>query len=173
MSNIAQVVGILAVVTFLISYQLKERKNIILCNAVSRILYIVQYIMLGAFEGAILDVLGFLVSIIAHNKDRVIIRKHLRFYIILINISMFLVGLCMYKNIFSLCPVIGVMLHTGAFWMTDEATIRRVSFLGSPFWLIYNIASRAYGSALGDIFTMVSIMFAILRYDVWRKKNNV
>ena len=60
MSNIAQVVGLFAVATFLISYQLKKRKNIIVCNAVSRVLYIIQYIMLGAFEGAILDILGVL-----------------------------------------------------------------------------------------------------------------
>jgi hypothetical protein len=79
----------------------------------------------------------------------------------------------MYKNIFSICPVIGVILHTSAFWMTDESITRRVSFLGSPFWLIYNIASGACGSALGDMFTMLSILLAILRYDVGGKKNNV
>ena len=140
MSNIAQVVGLFAVATFLISYQLKKRKNIIVCNAVSRVLYIIQYIMLGAFEGAILDILGVLVSVAAHNKDKGFIRKHLKFYIVIINVTIFLIGLCMYKNIFSICPVIGVILHTSAFWITDETIIRRVSFLGSPFWLIYNIA---------------------------------
>ena len=62
---LAQLVGLLAVAVFLLSYQQRKRKNIILCNSVSRVLYVVQYVMLGAFEGAVLDVLGTLSSVMA------------------------------------------------------------------------------------------------------------
>ena len=55
---ISQIIGFLSVVLFLLSYQQKKRKNIILFNVVSRALYIVQYLLLGAFEGAVLDILG-------------------------------------------------------------------------------------------------------------------
>ena len=48
---VPQIVGILAVATFLLSYQQKNRRAIIILNTVSRILYIVQYILLGAFSG--------------------------------------------------------------------------------------------------------------------------
>ena len=68
-----------------------------------------------------------------------------------------------------LAQIIGVILHTTAFWITEEKTIRKISFLGSPFWLVYNLASRAYGSAIGDMLTMVSIGVAIYRYDIRRK----
>ena len=51
----AQIVEILAVATYVFSYQLKRRKNIILVNATSSILYVLQYIMLGAFEGGDAD----------------------------------------------------------------------------------------------------------------------
>ena len=43
---LAQIVGILAVIIFTLSYLQKKRKNIIIFNATSRVLYIVQYIML-------------------------------------------------------------------------------------------------------------------------------
>lgn len=74
MKWIAQAVGILAITMFLLSYQQKKRKNIIAFNATSRILYIIQYIMLGAFEGAILDVLGTVSSVAAQNKHKSFIR---------------------------------------------------------------------------------------------------
>jgi len=35
---------------------------------------------------------------------------------------------------------------------------------------VYNLASYAYGSAIGDALTMVSIGIAIYRYDVKRQK---
>ena len=54
----AQIVGIIAVSTFLLSYQLKKRKNIIMMNATSSVLYVLQYILLGAFEGAALDIMS-------------------------------------------------------------------------------------------------------------------
>ena len=170
MTAVAQILGLFAVATFLLSYQQKKRKNIIIWNAASRILYIIQYLMLGAFEGAALDILGTISSVAAQKKDTPIIRKHIRLFIILINLIIFTAGLLLYENIFSLFPVAGVILHTSAFWITDEKTIRRISFLGSPFWLIYNLASLAYGSAIGDILTMVSIGTAIYRYDIRLKQ---
>ena len=58
MKEIAFIVGIFAVCLYLLGYLQKNRKNIIILNLSSRILYIVQYILLGAFEGAALDVCG-------------------------------------------------------------------------------------------------------------------
>ena len=170
MNWLAQAVGILAVVSFLLSYQQKKRKNIIIWNATSRVLYIVQYIMLGAFEGAVLDVLGTVSSVAAQNKEKSFIRKHIKAVVVAINLVIIAAGLMLYENVFSLFPIAGVVLHTSAFWISDEKIIRRVSFLGSPFWLVYNIASCAYGSALGDLLTMVSIATAMYRYDFKKEK---
>ena len=165
----AQIVGIFAVACFLLSYQQKKRKNIIALNATSRILYIVQYIMLGAFEGAALDVLGTVSSLAAQNKEKGFIKKHTKLVIIIMNAIIIGAGLLTYKNVFSLFPIVGVVLHTSAFWINDEKIIRRVSFIGSPFWLVYNLSSLAFGSAFGDVMSMVSIGVAMFRYDRKRK----
>lgn len=167
----AQIIGLFAVATFLLSYQQKKRKNIIIWNVTSRVLYIIQYILLGAFEGAVLDILGTISSVAAQKKEHKIIKKHMKLFIITINLIIFAVGLSLYENIFSLFPIVGVILHTSAFWITEEKIIRKISFLGSPFWLVYNLASLAYGSAIGDILTMISIGTAIYRYDIRRNSS--
>jgi hypothetical protein len=165
----AQIVGLFAVLLFLLSYQQKERKNIITMNAISRVLYIIQYIMLGAFEGAVLDVAGAVASVLAQKKDNPFIKKHLKAVIASVNIAIVAVGLCLYENIFSLLPIFGVLFHTGAFWISNEKTVRRLSLIGSPFWLAYNLISKAYGSSIGDVLSMISIIIAMFRYD-FRKK---
>jgi len=169
MTVLAQIIGLFAVTAFLLSYQQKKRTNIIIWNATSRVLYIIQYVLLGAFEGAVLDILGTISSFMAQKKENKIIKKYLILFVSVINLIILAVGLSMYKNIFSLFPIVGVILHTTAFWITEEKTIRKISFLGSPFWLVYNLASQAYGSAIGDMLTMVSIGVAIYRYDIRRK----
>ena len=170
MEFFAQIVGLFAVLLFLLSYQQKERKNIITMNAISRVLYIIQYIMLGAFEGAVLDVAGTVASVLAQKKDNPFIKKHLKAVIALVNIAIAVVGLCLYENIFSLLPIFGVLFHTGAFWISNEKTVRRLSLIGSPFWLAYNLISKAYGSSIGDVLSMISIIIAMFRYDFGKKE---
>lgn len=170
MDIIANVIGVAAVATFVLSYQMKTRKGIVICNAISRALYVVQYLLLFAFEGAVLDVLGIVASVLAQKKDSPFIKKHLKIVVISVDLVIVAAGILLYKNVFSLLPMLGVLLHTGAFWLTKEKDIRIVSFLGSPFWLVYNLYSHAYGSAVGDVMTMVSIATAMIRYKDWKKK---
>lgn len=157
-------VGVLAVILFLLSYQQKTRIRIIVFNTASRLLYILQYIMLGAFEGAALDILGAVSSAIAGKKNSGFVKKHARLLLILIDAVIIAVGLLLYENVCSLLPIAGVLLHTTAFWIDGEKIIRRVSLAGSPFWFAYNFYSKAYGSAVGDLLTVGSILIAMFRY---------
>lgn len=173
---VPQIIGIIAVILFVLSYQLKKRSGIIICNVISRCLYILQYILLGAFSGAILDVLGVFASVIAEKKDKPFIKKHLRAVIIAIDAIMVIAGvvICIINNsLLDLLPIAGVLLHTSAFWISDERKIRLVSLTGSPFWFVYNFASRAYGSAAGDLFTIVSIIVAMIKYRKIETKKDV
>ena len=174
---IAQIVGLVAVAIFFLSYQQKKRNNIILLNVISRCLYILQYLLLGAFSGALLDIMGAIASAIAGKKDIPAIKKHLKAVIIALDFSIIVAGgiLAFYsKNWLDIFPIFGVLLHTGAFWMSDEKMIRRISLIGSPFWLVYNFLSHAYGSVVGDILSMCSIIIAMIRYkNVDMKTKNV
>lgn len=170
---IPQIIGLLAVGLFLLSYQMKKRKNIIITNVVSRALYILQYLLLGAFSGAVLDVLGMISSVVAERKHKTFIKKHLIIIFLSINLSIVIAGLMIAvvnKSFLDIFPVIGVLLHTSAFWISNEKIIRRVSLLGSPFWFIYNFASKAYGSSIGDVLTIVSIIIAMIKYRDNRKE---
>lgn len=172
---IPQIVGFLAVASFLTSYQLKKRQSIILCNVLSRCLYILQYLLLGAIAGAVLDILGALSSIIAQRKSSPFIKRHTRAVFILINSVIVAAGIAICiinRSALDLLPIAGVLLHTEAFWISNEKIIRRISLIGSPFWLVYNLASRAYGSAIGDLLTMASIIIAMIKYRDTSKKEN-
>ena len=165
MKILATVVGFCAVATFVLSYQMKSRRGILALNAGSRVLYVLQYILLGAFEGALLDVVAFLVSLVCAKSDSRFVKKHFHLTIILTNAAIIGFGLIVYQNVFSLLPIAGVLLHTGALWLDEETWIRRVSLLGSPFWFAYNVISHAYGACVGDILSAASIVTAMIRYD--------
>ena len=172
MKLIPQIIGILAVATFLLSYQQKQRKNIILTNVISRCLYILQYILLGAYAGAVLDVLGAVSSVVAGKKHTPWIYRYRRMILIGMNLCILFAGgtiAFLNKSWLDLFSIAGVLLHTNAFWLNDERKIRWVSLMGSPCWFVYNYTSRAYGSAVGEVLTMGSIVIAMVKY---RKNTN-
>ena len=169
---IATVIGIIAVIIYLLGYLQKKRKHIILFNVISRMLYILQYMLLGAFAGAALDIAGAISSILAERKNSIpFIKKHTKLFVIIIDAIIVVIGvvLTILGDKFGILSLIGVLLHTSAFWIDDEKTIRRVSFLGSPFWFAYNFLSRAYPSCIGDLLSMVSIGVAMVRYGDFKK----
>ncbi len=167
MKPLAQILGFVAVVIFLLSYQQKKRANIILFNVTSRVLYIIQYLLLGAFSGAILDVLGAISSVVAGKKHTEFVKRHKIAVIVSVNAVTVIAGVTIAvvnKSWLDLFSLAGVLFHTCAFLIDDERIIRRVSLLGSPFWFVYNFCSHAYGSSVGDLLTIGSILIAMFRH---------
>lgn len=160
---LANIIGLSAVAMFVLSYQCKQRRGILFFNAGSRVLYVLQYILLGAFSGAALDISAFLVSVVTGQKERSWIKKYPRLVILTANVFLIAVGLMFYENIFSLLPIFGVLFETGALWLNQERKILWVSLLGAPFWLAYNLLHGAFGAASGNILTLVSIGIALFR----------
>jgi len=175
MEFIANIIGLVAVALYLLGYLQKKKGAIMALNLSSRILYILQYVLLGAYSGAILDVAGALATVIAGKKESGYVKKHLTAVIIAVNAV--IVGSGIYVMIFTediwgFLPIIGVMCHVNAFWFDREKTVRRLSMLGSPFWFAYNFISKAYGSCVGDILSMVSLGISMFRYDRNSKKKS-
>jgi len=171
MYKLGQIIGIMGVIAYVLSYQMKKRNNIVLVNIISNVLYVLQYVLLGAFEGAAIDSLSAFSSIAAYNKNKAFISKHIKLVVFIINLSIFISGMALYRNIFSLCSIIGAILQTSACWLSNEKQLRILSFLGTPFWLVYNFTSEAYGSTVGTVLSMISIGLAIYRYDIKRNVN--
>ena len=170
MNTIALIVGLAAVALFLLSFQFPKRRAIIACNVASRVLYILQYLLLGAFEGAAMDISAIPSSVLAA-------RKHLPFVTrnrwgILAGVNGFIIalGILVWQDWLSWVPIVGVLLETNAMWFTREKHIRLLSLSCLPFWLFYNVRCGAYGSALGNVLAAVSIVSAMLRYDLFPQK---
>lgn len=166
---LAQAVGLAAVTFYLLGYLQRKGKRILAFNLTARVLYVAQYLLLGAFEGAVLDVAGSAASVLAGQKERSFIKKYRVLCIVGVNLLIIALGLLVYESPLSLLPIAAVMLHTGAFWLNSDRWVRFVSLLGCPLWFIYNFASEAYFSSVGDALSFLFIVISIVRYDLKKK----
>ena len=162
----AQIVGIAAVALFLLSFQLKKRIQIVLATCVSNCLYVLQYCLLGAFSGAVLDVLSTVSSFFAAKKNAPRFRPYAKAAAIGISAVIAAAGLALaliQRRGIELLPIAGALFQTVGLWFQNEQTIRKFALAGAPFWLAYNFFSQAYGAALGSLLSIVSILAALLR----------
>ena len=167
--EVAQILGILAVILFLLSYQFKTRRNIIVVNIISRAFYVLQYIFLGAFEGAIFDCIGIVASFIDKNKKREKIAKHITTIFVIIGGVLLAAGIYLYEDGYSIFALLGIFFEITAFFVTRPAGIRLVSLIAAPLWFVYNFANEAYGSAIGNVLIIISIVLAMIRLDKKRR----
>lgn len=166
MEIIANVVGLLAIGVFNISYQFKKRMQMLLCTVASRLLFILQYVLLGSIQGAAMDIVATVVSLVAGKRDHRLMKKYMVLVIILANVIVVGTGLLLYENIFSIFSILGVIFETSAFWLKSEKQIRIFSLLGAPCWMAFNIGCGAYAGAIGNVITLISIGVALVRYDL-------
>ena len=158
------IAGLLAVALYLLCFQLKHAKKILACKFFSNILYVLQYLLLGAFVGAALDTAAVITTALGYGKNKPFIVKYKIPILIVIHASILVIGILLYQNLFSLLAIAGALLESVANWMKKEKAIRIFSLLAVPCWLIYNTACGAYGSVLGNILAAASIISALARY---------
>ena len=171
---VSQLIGLAAVALYLLSYQLKKRKQIVWATCISNTLYVLQYVLLGAFSGAVMDMLSTVGSFLAGRKNSVSFRRYTRL-IAFANLALIaVVGIViavLRKDYIELIPVAGAILQTGGLWCENEQNIRKFGLAGAPFWLVYNFISRAYGASLGSVLAIVSAAVSIVRYRKVKEKD--
>ena len=167
---IATIIGGIAAAIFIASYQCRARKWILLLGAISRTLFILQYVLLGAFAGAVLDVIGVIAALIASKKEHPAVKKIFLPIIFLTHTAILIATALLYQGWADVFVLFGMTFQTAALWFTREKLIRRVTLCSTPCWLVYNVASKAYFSAVSDFVAMISILVAIYRYDIKKRK---
>ena len=168
----AQILGFAGVGLYLLSYQLKKRAQIVWATFFSNLFYVTQYVLLGAFSGAIMDLLSTVSSFLAAKKQSPPIRMHAKLLTVVSALVVTAVGLAIAivrHSWIELIPVVGAVFQTVGLWCDNEQTIRKLGLCGSPCWLAYNLLSKAYGAALGSVLAIISILVSLVRY---RKKHN-
>ena len=75
---------------------------------------------------------------------------------------------CFVNLLVELLPLIGMSALTMGAALKGNRAIRVCAFVNSPCWLIYNCINFVIGGILCEVFTIVSVILALIRLD----KNN-
>lgn len=170
---IAQIIGIIAMLFNILSYQGKQPKTVITLQLFGATLFSVNYLLLGATIGGILNILAAIRAVVfffgdKFKADRIswliaFAASYVMIYIL--NFTVFGKEPTAFNFIIEILPVIGMLALNVGFRFKDSAKIRRCGLVSSPSWLIYNIVAGSWGAIICELFTLVSIFVGMLRHD--------
>ena len=170
---IAQIIGIVAMVFNILSYQGKKQSTVIALQLIGSTLFAINFLMLGALVGGILNAIGIVRAIVFLYKDKLktdrvswliaFIIVYLLIYVL--NFTAFGKEPTIFNMIIELLPVIGMLAINIGFRMKNASDVRKCGLVSSPAWLIYNIAVGSWGAIVCEMLTLISIFVGMLRHD--------
>ena len=174
---IAQAIGIFAMAFNLLSYQQKTRKDAIVFQLFGTTLFTINFLMLGAMVGGLLNLVGAIRAIIFINKEKLkadhiawqfcFIAVYFASYIL--TFTVFGKEATVFNLIIEFLPLIGMIATTISYRFSDAKSIRKFGLISSPAWLVYNIANMSVGAILCEVLSLGSIIIGIIRLDKQKK----
>lgn len=170
---LAQLIGIVAMTMNILSFLQKEKRSILIMQLFGAILFTVNFFMLGALTGSMLNLIAIVRAAVYANKERFHAEKKIWtwgfsaafFLMYLLNFIAFGKALTPYNLVIELVPTIAMIVSTISFSMSGAAQVRKLAPIVSCLWLIYNIINVAIGGMLCEIFSICSTIIGILRHD--------
>lgn len=165
---LAQIIGFGGTALTIIAYQQNKRKRILGCTVISAALFVIHYIILGAYTGAIMNILAGTRSLVFMNNTKKWAKS--KVWVAVFMVIYTVACIATWDKWYSILPLIAMLLTTVSNWFQSEKKIRFLTFPSSPCWLVYNILNASYAGIITEIFVMSSLIIAIIRFDL--KKYN-
>lgn len=167
MKFLPHILGYIGVLCLVISFQVNDKKKIMFIQAVGRLFFIGQYVLLAAYEGAMQNVACMTCAIVFMNRDCVEVKN--RKWLIIINLFAVAFSVIWWKNWFSLLVMIGAVLQNAAFAMKNTKVVRILTAISIPFWWAYNFVSGSYAGVTSDSLGFISVATGIVRFDILKR----
>lgn len=144
--------------------------QLLLFGVFESLLYGIQYILLGAYTGAIINFIGSARSgsYMLKNKNKVLSMYLLPVIFCFIYIMN---GIFTWDGWLSLLPTIASIIYCLAIWQDNVKVIRKISLIFQILWLIYALAVGAYVAVITEIVLIISTIIAIIKLDIIPKNN--
>lgn len=162
---IIQGIGVLGITASVISFQCKKHGAILTFRTLNELLFAVQYLLLGAYTGAAMNLIGCVRNTVF--TQMVKRGKKTTGMCAVFSVLFLVFTAATWAGPKSILIGVAKVLSTVAYGNENPKIVRRLIFLTSSGWLVYNAVVGSYAGVLCEAFTIVSILVAIIRIE-WR-----
>jgi hypothetical protein len=156
------ILGFIAVGLFFYSYQVTEKRSLMIIQTVATALSCVQYLLIGAFSGFALNVVCIIRNFIFYFRD-----KNQRTDLvspILISLCIAAASILSWEGVHSLLITLGLVVNTISMGVFDARSFRKTILISSTLILAYNLFALSYSGMLSESISLISVIIGIIRY---------
>lgn len=162
----AEVIGIIGVALSLFIYISKNRKHIVVAKFASDIVWLMNYLLLGAYTGVVLNVIAMGRECVFYHRGEKKWASHRIWLYIFVALTLVSPLVELVGRTFtplSIIPAIGSAFIAISMYMTKPSHMRYVGYLAYTPWLIYNICIGSIAASISSAFTLVSALVGNVR----------
>lgn len=166
MMLVGEIAGYIAIVASVLIYQQKTRKNLLISKAVTDVLWIIHYFLMGGYTGAAVTCVALVREVVFFRSDW----RNKNSKLILV-VSLCISAVCTaltWDGVFSIFAMLCSMLSIVSFWIGEPKVSRIMAFPISGCMLIYGVANGSVAVLINEVLVMISSVIGILQHD--RKK---
>lgn len=159
---IAYIFGIGAMIALFSIYQQSSRKKLLVSKLTADVCWVVHYLCLGAYGGAIPNFVGIFRELVFVNRED---KKwaNLPFWPFLFIATNLALGLRTFAAPINLLPILGSAFVTVALWLKKPVLTKVLSFPVSTAFLIYDIFVGSWIGVISESISLVSIIIALIK----------
>lgn len=168
MNTVAQIIGFAGILMNAVIYQQKERRHLLFCKLASDGIWMLHYLLLGAYAGAAIAVIACVrETVFLFEKHTWADKKYWAPVFILLNVVF---AVLTWKGPVSLLPACASVTGVLSFAQAKPRLTRVLCFPISGCMLTYDLMVGSYAGLANELFTLCSTVIGICRHDIHRKK---
>ena len=158
---IGQIIGMLAVVTGFISYQMKTTKGILSFQILTALFFSAHYFLIGANTAAVVNFMAVISCTCYYIRNR---RGSRSLWVPIVFISLnWIIGILTWDGWISLLLLLGLTANGVGLAINKPQAIRKFYLIKAPFCLAYNALVFSWGGVIYEIATLTSAIIALIR----------
>lgn len=168
---IPHILGAIALIIWVISLQLSEKHKMLFLQLISNIFYGIQYVLLGLFSAASMNLVSIVRCFIFGNDSKK--NKETPLWLLGVFVSaILLLAIINCKTLLDIVPIIAALFFTVSSWQKSTRVICFSCLIAAVFLAFYNFVVGAYINLAGNVFEISSAVIAIIR-SYFRKESEV
>lgn len=166
MNLLGHVVGVVAIGLFFYSYQIFDKKKLLLVQTIATCTLCLQYILIGAFSGFALNIVCVIRNVLYYLQDRKVIS--IKGLPNMLAFAMLAVSIFSWDGYHSLFIIVGLIMNTIFMGIFNSQDLRKSMLITCPMILVYNIFSFSISGIVSESLSIVSALIGIARYNSYR-----
>jgi len=170
MALTTQLIGLLALISWVSSVQWKSKSGILRLQIVASVFYCLHYALLDATSAAavsLVSIARLLTIYLIERKGRTVPASILLLFIGLL----ILVGFLTFESPLSLIPIIITLLYTYGTWQSNTNLLRLIFFCCGWLWIYFNYQVGSYVLIIGNALEIISSAVSFFRFGLIHVKN--